>query len=269
MVRRIGGIAVLTVVAGLGQSGTKLPEFEVASIRPAELNGLKAVAGALDARIPSLGDVQPGRQLTVANQPLKGLIMLAYGVGAGQISAPGWQGDPEWSDNHFDILAKVPVDATKAQLPLMMQALLADRFKLALHREMRDTTVFALTVARGGAKVHETAADDRHPAGCDRSWGTTSADLVADCHGLTAAGMAQALETLAPSYFDRPLVDATGLSGVYSFSVEWIMRSAANAGVYGATIFEAVQKIGLKIETRKEPVEFLVVDRCEKMPTAN
>jgi uncharacterized protein (TIGR03435 family) len=183
-------------------------------------------------------------------------------------------GDPEWGTNqgaHFDILAKVPEDGTKEQLPLMLQALLADRFKLALHRETRDVPVYVLEVGRGGAKLQEAAADDHRAAGCDRSWGRTSYEFVADCHGLTTAGMVQSLQTLAPGYFDRPLVDATGLDGAktYSFSVRWISRAASQAGVEGATIFEAVETIGLKIEARKQPMEMLVIDRCEKLPTEN
>jgi uncharacterized protein (TIGR03435 family) len=199
------------------------------------------------------------------------LIALAYDVGGAQVVAPQWERDPEWQTNHFDIIAKVPADGTKEQLPLMLQALLADRFKLAVHRETRSTSVYELEVARGGAKLQlqESAADDHRAPGCDRSWGRTSYELVADCHGLTPAGMAQTIQTLAPSYFDRPLLDVTGLKGVYDFSVRWITRAASEAGMDGATIFDAVEKIGLKINTRKQPMEMLVVDHCEKLPTEN
>ncbi len=243
----------------------------MASIRPAALNNTTPREGAPDAGIPSLRNAQPGRNLTIANQGLRSLIALAYDVGGAQVVAPQWEGDSEWQTNHFDIVAKVPSDGTKEQLPLMLQSLLADRFKLALHRETRPTSVYVMEISRGGAKLQlqESPADDRRAPGCERSWGRNSNELVADCHGLTAAGMAQSIQTLAPAYFDRPLLDATDLKGIYSFSLRWITRSASQAGMDGATMFEAVANIGLKINTRKQPMEMLVIDHCEKMPTEN
>lgn len=82
--------------------------------------------------------------------------------------------------------------------------------------------------------------------------------------------LAQQLQTLAPGYFrEGPIIDSTGLKGIYDLNLEWIRVQEANAGADGPTIFAAVQKLGLKLEKRKEPVEVFVVDRCERQPTEN
>jgi uncharacterized protein (TIGR03435 family) len=101
-------------------------------------------------QLPSL-NVEPGRNLNFTNITLRDLIMVAYKVGAPQIS-----GLPDWITNRFDIVAKVPADAMKEQIPQMLRALLADRFKLEFHREQKVIPIFALEVASGGAKMKES-----------------------------------------------------------------------------------------------------------------
>lgn len=236
------------------------PEFDVASIRPSTRDGL------IENHAPSL-NVEPGRSLNFANISLRDLIMLAYGVGAPQISGPDFL-----TENRFDMIAKVPADGKKEQIPLMLRALLADRFKLTLHRDQKTMQIYALEVAKSGLKMQEAPEGDLGESGCNRSFAETpGATLAALCHRLTSEGVAQQLQTLAPGYFrDGPIIDLTGLKGVYNFKLEWITRVEANAGSDGPTIFDAAQKqLGLKLESRKQAMEILVIDHAEKAPTDN
>ena len=205
--------------------------------------------------------------MNFANISLRDLMMLAYGVGARQITGPDFL-----TQNRFDIIARVPADAKKEEIPQMLRALLAERFKLALHREQKTMQVYALEVAKGGVKLKESAAGDKGEAGCARSFAEREgATLAAVCTGMRAADIAQQVQSLAPGYFqDGPVVDASGLKGVYDFKLEWITRIEANAGSGGPTIFDAVQQqLGLKLESRKQALEMLFVDHCESVPTEN
>jgi uncharacterized protein (TIGR03435 family) len=259
--------ALTMVVAGLAFAQSNAPEFEVASVKVSRL------AGLLENHTPTL-NAEPGRDIHFENIQLRDLIMLAYGVGIRQISAPLWLYDPAGERNEsprFDIIAKIPADAKKEQLPLMLQQLLADRFKLQIHSERKEMQTFALEVVKGGPKIQESEPSDRREPGCARSMRTQpELTIIADCHRMTMPDLAQQLATLAPSYFrEGPIVDKTGIAGMYDFHLEWIRVEEANAGAGGDTMFAAVQKYGLRLEKQKDSVEILVVDHCEKEPTEN
>jgi uncharacterized protein (TIGR03435 family) len=152
----------------------------------------------------------------------------------------------------------------------MLQTLLAKRFKLAVHREKKTIPVFSLESGSGGPRLEESASDDAGEAGCTRSWIQTPESLFsAVCHGTTSAGLVQAMQTMAPNYFDRPVVDSTGLKGVYDFKLEWISYGEFIRGDTGPSIFTAVQRLGLRLEPRKQPMEIFVIDHCDKLPTEN
>jgi uncharacterized protein (TIGR03435 family) len=255
----IAAFAAFVSNAAIGQPRAAAPEFEVASVRLAENDGL------IENHTPSL-NVEPGRNVAFTNILLRDLIMLAYGVGAPQIEGP------DWLTNRFDVIAKVPSDASKEQIPLMLQALLAQRFKLAFHRDQKVIQIYALEVAKGGPKLQESPEGDTGASGCSRSFAESpGATLAAVCHRLNSADLAQQVQSLAPGYFrDGPVIDMTGLKGIYNFKLEWITRVEANAGSDGPTIFDAVQKqLGLKLEGRKQSMERIVIDHCEKAPTEN
>ncbi len=259
-------LGLLTGYTAKGQSNS-LPEFDVASIRPSQQEGLLA------NHTPTL-NAEPGRDIRFANIQLRDVIMLAYGIGIRQIVAPKWLYDPAGETNEtprFDIVAKVPANATQQQIPLMLQRLLAERFKLEFHREHRDMQVFALEIGKGGLKMQESAAEDRRETGCSRGYGKgPELTITAECHRMSVEDLAQQLQTLAPGYFrDGPIVDKTGLKGIYDLNLEWIRMQELNAGAGGPTMFVAVEKLGLKLEKRKEPVDMFVVDRCERQPTEN
>ena len=185
------GAALLGTSCGYAQ--TPLPAFEVASIRPSH-------SGSGN----SSTNVSKGWRIIV-NQSLKQLIERAYDVRNFSFSGPGWL-----DSEHFDIVAKAERGALEDRLRLMLQALLTDRFKLALHRETKELPVYALTVVKEGAKIHEVKPDGKSRTGGGRGH--------------------------AP----------------------------------GPDIFGALQQqLGLRLESQKGPLDILVIDRAERVPTEN
>jgi uncharacterized protein (TIGR03435 family) len=171
----------------------------------------------------------------------------------------------------FEIVAKVPDDASKDQVPLMLQKLLEERFGLQVHRESRPTQVYTLGVGKGKLQIETAAPNDKRPPGCSRVIGAgTDGGVAAECHNVTGAQLAQQLQTLAPGYFrEGPIVDRTGLTGAYDLHLEWMMQQQLDAGLSGPTIFAALEKLGLTLQKTRETAEMLIVDHCEQKPTEN
>src|SRR5215470_4041041 len=147
-------ILVFTLAIGSYAQSVTRPEFEVASVRVSNPENLQV------SYMPTL-DVRPGGTLRISNRRLDEIIMMAYGVGGKQISGPRWltelTTDPT-QVTRFEIVAKVPENATKDQVPLMLQKLLEDRFMLQVHREARPTEVYSLEVSRSGHKLTASRA---------------------------------------------------------------------------------------------------------------
>lgn len=230
--------------------------FDVASVKP-------NTTGAGGFGYPGLG---PGRQrFTAANLPLTALILLAYDVTPGQISGvPGSLDATGW-----DIEAKCDHPMTKEQALRMLQALLADRFKLAFHRETREQPVYALVVAKGGPKLRESSEESPVPVMRKTPNG-----------GFVYKGAPISTLTLVLSQQGgRFVIDKTQLKGRYDFTLEYERERPVRPGADGTepvptpgrlpSVFNALQEqLGLKLESQKGPVEFLVVDHAEK-PSAN
>ena len=224
----------------------------------------------VESYMPTL-DVRPGANLRITNRRLDEIIMLAYSIGGKQLSGPNWLTEPTTDPSvvtRYEIVAKVPADAKKEQIPLMLQALLEDRFKLKVHRESRAAQVYTLEVGKGGSKLEASRANDKHTPGCARVIGDGGA--AADCYNVTTAQLAQQLPTLAPGYFrEGPVVDRTGLTGTYDLRLEWMLQQQLDAGGSGPTMYAAVEKLGLKLEKKRDTTEMLIVDHCEPTPTEN
>jgi bla regulator protein blaR1 len=240
------------------------PAFEVASVKPSRSD---------DLRGPTYG-FRPGG-LEVTNGTLKGIIQMAYDVPDFQISGgPGWI-----NSERFNISAKAagPDSADPREriqnTRRMLQALLAERFQLQVHRETREIPQYALVIGKNGARLTGAAAPDSETrgsgirAGCGQMTGTRA----------TMANLAFALTR----QMGRPVMDRTGLGGRYDFQVEWAPDTGC-AGPPAApgsdaqpdvtdrpSIFTALQeRLGLKLEAVKGPVEVVVIDRVER-PAAN
>lgn len=248
------------------------PEFEVVSIRPSDPNMIYRT------NTPSL-NIGGDRYVRFVRISLRDLIMLAYGIGASQVQGPSFlNGTPEEPADRFDVAAKTPTDATPGQVPLMLQAMLAERFHLTFHRASKQLNIYALEVAKGGLKMKESAEGDGE-ARCARTQvgnpdfvaSHEGASIAAVCSGMTSADIGRQVQVLAPAYFsDGPVVDLSGLRGRYDFKIEWISIYEANNGSPGPTIMEAIQQqLGLKIERRRQAMEVLVMDKLDRTPTEN
>jgi uncharacterized protein (TIGR03435 family) len=313
-------LIVSTSGAAFGQGAAESPTFEVASVKPAE----PQPSGMMRVRMSGgPGTPDPG-QLTYTNVSLKNVLINAYDVNDYQISGPNWL-----DGERFDIVAKIPQGATKEQFRLMLQNLLAERFKLALHHETKELPMYALVVGKGGPKLKESVEEDaatpqgaapppppgrdeaapvrlkmdadgmpKPPSGMGRNgvimmtmYGSGGLRTRMVCKGQPVSAL---LATLS-SQLGRPVVDATNLKGKYDITLDYApdgmngpmgmmpppppphegaigggapMANAPDTG--GPTIFTALQEqLGLKLEQRKGPVDLLVIDRLEKVPTEN
>ena len=219
------------------------PEFEVASVKPHDASqGSPQVAFARD----------PGR-VSYTNVTVRGLIREAYGLRVYPLSA----GPDALSTARYDVEAKTPPGSSKPQIMLMLQALLQDRFKLAVHRETRELPIYALTVGKGGLKIR-AASDDGSAPQIDSGGG----------HPIRAhhTSMTMLAATLQ-GYIGDTVIDETGVPGIFDLNLDFKVDESITAE--GETIFEAVQRqLGLKLEARKGPVDVVVIDSVEK-PSAN
>jgi bla regulator protein blaR1 len=148
----------------------------------------------------------------------------------------------------------------------MVQALLADRFQLKMHRGMREMPVYALVVAKNGPKLKDS--DPGADAG--GLFDQQGRNVVVT---LPKASMSDIVDAIGYANLDRPIVDKTGLIGTYNIKLTYTPNFKRYNGsapdVDDLDVFQAVEKqLGLKLEARKDVVEMLVVDRVEK-PSAN
>ncbi len=266
-------------------SDAALPSFEVASIKPNRSG---------DGRISMM--IPPGR-LDAKNVTAKFLIEFAYNVKDPEISGgPGWI-----NSEHYDVEAKVgdvssddtrklSPDERQQQLRLMMQSLLADRFKLKLRRETKELPVYALVVAKNGPKLQESKdvpGPDRFK-GPDELKGRRMARMGRGQLNMNSAPMSLLADALSRQ-LGRNVVDKTGLKGNYDFTLKWTpdesqgqmfggpdggegrprTEAAPAPDASGPTIFTALQEqLGLKLEAQKGPVETLVIESVER-PSEN
>jgi uncharacterized protein (TIGR03435 family) len=278
---------ILSLILAFAQAH---PQFEVASIKPASEQIQQLGVGL---RID-------GSQVRLASLSLKDDIAIAYRLRLDQIVAPDWL-----SSQRFDIAAKLPEGSPQSQVPEMLQALIADRFQMKSHREMRDFPVYALGVAKSGMKmtalppdpdldnragqpINIAASGSGNGVGIDLGGGQlfTLGQTTLEVKRLTMSTFADMLTRFS----DRPVVNMTELPGRYDFTLEltpedrtaMLIRSAISAGVilppqalraldFGSTesLSSSLQKLGLTFEARKAPLEVLVIDSIQKTPTEN
>ena len=263
------------------------PRFEVASIKPSK----SGEQGTYLRR-------QPGGLYRATNAPLRALIANAY---LNQFPPKGEQifGGPGWIDTeHFDIEAKAEGDPNREEESLMVQSLLEDRFKLVVHHETRQLPTYALLLSKNGktgpqltkhsddAKCADPAAGSPPPPGPGEAMPSFCGGFFMNAGGgaLRATGnritMAMLVQFLGQSV-DRTVVDRTGLSGVFDFTLEFAPElgpgsqpgAAASAPSSDTSappsIFTALQEqLGLKLESQKGPVDVLVIDHVEE-PSPN
>jgi uncharacterized protein (TIGR03435 family) len=254
-----GGLAAAVAAQQLAPE----PAFEVATIKPSD----PAARGRGFRR-------RPGGMLEAVNITLRNLITWAYNIQDHQL-----QGGPSWLDSdRYDVAARPesvagaadpgPGMASTDLLKLRTQALLADRFKLTFHRETREMPIYALLVARNGPKLQRAAGE--------------GPSIMGEPGGLTCQKVSMKLfaEMVLSRTMGRSVVDATGLDGEYDFKLKFSPdeqqpRTAdpntppVAADPASTALVVAVQEqLGLKLESRRGPVEVLIIDRAEK-PSEN
>lgn len=238
----IAGIALLLSNAAGGQSPT---QFDVVSIRPSPASGGTSV------------ELFEGGRIRIANEPVKLLLRMAFQLQNAQIA-----GAPAWLDtDRYDIEAKTgrPEKITRDQMGPLMQSLLAERFQLRFHRETRELTVGALVVAKGGAKLKTKAEGEG--SGMNTSGGSKRSQLTA-----TGTSM-ELLASYVGNRLDRIVVDRTGLTESYDFTLEWAPDETAESSA-PSLITALRDQLGLRIEPQKSPVQVLVIDRIAR-PSEN
>lgn len=250
------GISLIFSHAISAQANASTPAFEVASLKPVQITG--------DLYTANLGRAIHG-EVTLTNATLADCIRFAYNItNDAQIAGPDWIRSKEV---RFDIVAKAPADTPVDRLKLMLQALLAERFRLLTHREPRELPFLALTVAKNGPKL-ATAKD-----GPDTNSGPQVPGRI-----VSSQMSMLKLTTLLSRFLRQTVIDQTGLSGAYDVNLVWtpedyrpLLNGVERTDVVpGPTIFTAVQEqLGLKLQSRKAPVEVLVVDQAEKTPVEN
>ena len=243
----------VAVMAAASQTAAQKPAFDVASIKASNpsANG---------------GFIRPvGDRLTASNVPLKLLVVYAYRAGDGSSFLNSQLlGGPDWLDKErFDVEAKAAVQPrTSDDFRPMVQALMAERFKLVVHRETRDLPVFALVVGKNGAKL-KNSDPDAPEGGSVRS----SADGL---HMETKKGSMAALARQLSSSAGRPVIDKTGLAGTYEYTLNWFPVTQIPAPESKVpSLFIAVQEqLGLRLDSTTAPQEVLVIDSVSK-PSEN
>ena len=220
------------------------------------------------------GGALRGGRYEVRTATMVELISTAYDMEQDKIL-----GGPSWLDwDRFDVLAKAPQATTQENLNRMLQNLLADRFKLVVHKDTKPMPAFVLTVGKSKPKMKEVTkeASGSGQSGCqgvpqNPAPGTVPYQMVS-CHSVTMAAFADVLRGFGGgTYLPDPVVDKTGLEGAWDFELKWTARNRlAQAGPDGITLFDAVDKqLGLKLEAQKTPLPVLIVDSVNQKPTPN
>ncbi len=304
-------------------------EFDVATVRPsAPLDVQKLTADMQAGKMPNFGVHINGSRAEYNYTTMKTLIASAFKVKEYQVTGPAWL-----ATDHFDVVAKMPDGSTKDDAPAMLRSLLADRFKLAAHKETKEHPVLALVVGKGGPKMKESPGDaapidpdsplksgeiqmdtpdgparmtiDMKNGGATINMGTKGTVTYSmDPQSMmmrivssktTMAALADTLTQMMTAMgggSGREVLDMTELKGNYEVALEFsladMMAAARTQGVDvpgapaggaaaaeasdpggGTSVSASVEKLGLKLESRKAPVEQVVVDSVEKTPTEN
>lgn len=315
--QRLGGVFAVILTLGVSLSGQVVPRsaFEVASVR------------LVEKPTPSKRTITDTR-VDLVSYPIQELILMAYNVERYRLVLPDWViGAGIWVEIH----ATLPAGGTAKQLPEMLRTLLAERFGMVAHVEPRPMDVYELTIASGGIKMREVEPfDDRKTVYPVMKGGPDSPfdsivgsdnqtrmimspdgglrSITADSnyerkstqHGTTKYDATRVrmplLVEIVSSSVGRPVIDKTGLTGLYQFQIELplnpnigltVARAMERSGITttrtgdpinvnalntepaSGSAFKAVESLGLKLEARRLPFDVLVVDKLEKAPTAN
>ena len=266
MSRLVVSVAALSVSVATLVAQQPSSRFEVASIKPSQA----------DARSPDNTDVQPSGRVIITNTRLDLLVRGVFELERQEMvlgeRVPSWFASERW-----DIIAQGPPitdGASQRLIRTMLQNLLIDRFKLVARREMRDTPMYALVVARSdrslGPQLKPSSADCAAMAAAFKATGARQGPDSPVCgvkpirgqYRGTGIRLGELARALAVS--GRPVMDATGLIGVFDFELKWAPDDAVGATA-GASLFTAIQEqLGLRLEPRQTPTSVFVIESVER-----
>lgn len=318
--RILAGVALAGfLAAGTCAQTETVPEFDVASIKPAPPPTSNMIRVMMRG---GPGSEDPGR-VDWSNVSLRQMITNAFNVKDYQVQGPDWL-----NAERFDVTAKIPPSTTREQYRLMIQKLLADRFKLTVHHESKEHAVFALVVAKGGSKLKESDPNDTSgfapmalrggdgvtrmtappppppppgggtgrgvDAGPGRGAPGRGGMMMSGIGHLQAKKMGiDGLANMLSNLTGTPVIDQTELKGIYDFTLDYDPASAEGLMMggmppppppggggegrgpvasepSGMTIYSALQQeLGLKLESKKLPLDNVIIDHIEKVPTEN
>ncbi len=233
-------IAALAVAAQVSSFAAQVSSFEVASVKPVNPPAGPHVVSLI---------LNHGR-LNIEAAELRQIVGLAYAVQRVRVL-----GGPGWADSdQFDITAKAEsADATRDEIRAMLQRLLAERFKLVVHRETKEVPAYSLVLAKSGSKLKVAAPNGK--SGIASTVGPSGGQQT-----VFESTPLKVLVNMLANTLGSPVVDKTGLDGFYDYTFEWPDATSS--------LFASADQLGLKLEAKKEPVEVLVMDRAEH-PSAN
>lgn len=219
--------------------------------------------------VSTLG-ILPNGHVYFRNVSPRRIIAAAYNLDESLVT-----GGPDWLDSdRLDLVAKAPANASQAERLSMLQALLAERFKLSIRHDPKIGSEYVLTVSKDGAKL-QPGTGPQDGQYCLPVTGEPRQAHVR-CAGHSMRHLAQLLTDIAPNYLDLPVVDKTGLQGTYAFQLDWMGKRQYDASVaavaagaakdpLAVSIFDAVAKLGLSLDKREVRKDAIVVDKAERI----
>lgn len=229
---------------------TKIPNFDSASVKVSQ------------SRIGHEGSITTGpEQVTARNVTLKRLVYEAWEAPYDRLT-----GGDEWvSTEEYDIDAKAPHPVSLSELRQMLRTLLANRFKLIVRTERRESRVYALLVGKGGAKLHGPVGEDR--PGVWRFHGDLNqfADVLA--LKLTIPLVADPAAPSVAQGTPVPVVNKTGIEGVFDLALPMSLDTREAPLTFWQRTLQ--EQLGLRLEPGQEPVEFFLIEHAERVPTKN
>jgi len=232
--------------------GAGVPVFEAASIH------IAAPGEAGPGDIARNMDNSPGH-FAMRNVPLRYCLEWAWDLKDYEISGPDWIK----AENRYDIIANAPAATSDDQMRQMLRNLLTERFQMKIHRETRKLDVYVLLPGKGEPKVKEAAPDEQASLGGVQPKGSVK---------FTKQPISR-FTFMLTRRLDKPTLDETGLKGMYDFTIDLSglgFNGNPPEDTSAPSVFTTVpQNLGLRLEAAKRPVDILVVDHAEKVPTAN
>lgn len=246
------------------QSPDPLPQFDIADVRGLPESRGANMSGGLGLR---------GDRLSIRNATMVDLVRLAYGVNPDQVT-----GGPPWLEwNRFDVLGKATPQTSPATLGLMLQSLLADRFKLVVRMDTKPLPLYVLSEGNGKPKLKPSDGTGKGCMSQPLNPGSLPGYSIS-CHNTTMQQLASLIRNTGGDYFRDSIrdpagrvEDQTGLKGAWDFDLHWLnLGQLKNAGPDGTSLYDAIDKqLGLKLQRTIAPTPVIVVESVNQTPAPN